>query len=336
MPDVNRSDVEFVPKDGAIPYALGAIRNVGSGAMQALVQERDANGPFKSLADFSSRIDPRQINKRAMENLICAGALDIFDPSRARLSAGADRILGEAIRLAEDRATNQGGLFGGDDNGTGDLGLRVVDDWLPMEKLNRERDAIGFYLSSHPLEEYEAVLRRSRAVTYAETCEKTTSGTRNIVLAGTVGKVQMKRSARGNPFAFVQMSDSSGSYEVTVFSEALNANRDLLEPGNNVLLSVEAEMEAEQLRIRVNSIRSLDSVVADSAAGLRIFLRDEAPLKLIGERLPGKGKGRVSLVLMTEGEAQEIEMDLPQPYAITPQIKAAIKAVPGVVEVQEI
>ncbi len=338
MPDINRSQVEFVPNDGAIPYALGAIRNVGTGAMQMLVGEREANGPFETLADLAGRIDPRLINKRAMENLICAGALDGFDANRAKLWTGCERILGEAVRQAEDRATNQGGLFGNDDGAGGDLGLRDVENWTSMDRLNRERDALGFYLSAHPLEEYAAILNRLRVRTYRELSKAATSGSRNTTLAGTVGKVQMKRSARGNPFAFVQMSDASGSYEVTVFSEALNAHRDLLEPDSSVLLGVEAEVEAEQLRLRVNSIRSLDAVVADAAAGLRIFLRDTAPLPMIEARLPdkGRGKGRVSLVLMTGEEVQEVELDLPQPYAITPQIKASIKAVPGVIEVQEI
>ncbi|MDX5359690.1 MAG: DNA polymerase III subunit alpha [Alphaproteobacteria bacterium] len=334
-PDVNHSEVEFVPQDGAVRYALGAIKNVGASAMQALVDQRRGNGQFRSVEDFARRLDPRLINKRALENLIRAGALDSLEGNRARLFHSADKLMGEAQRAAEERVSNQDSLFGGDEDATR-LRLDSRPDWLPLDRLAEEFAAIGFYLSAHPLDDYQRALARARVLPYAEILRRAAQGAGRVTVAGTVIGRQERRSARGNKFAFVQLSDPSGVYEIAVFSEMLRDTRELLEVGKSVVISADTEVEGEQVRLRVLRVRAIDDILANDAAGLRVFLRDRDPLEHLKSRLPSPGRGRISLVLMLDDCAREVEIDLPGGYAVTPYTRGALKAVPGVVEVEDV
>jgi DNA polymerase-3 subunit alpha len=330
-PSVNRSGVEFAVANGRILYALAAIKGVGAQAVEHLVEVRGSR-PFRDLADFGARINPKIVNKRVMESLVAAGALDELWPERASIHAGIDRILAHAARLQDSATSGQAELFGTAVTAEPIL-LPAVEPWLPAEKLQREHDAVGFYLSAHPLDEYASVLQKMRVQTWAEFVESVRRGASAGRLAGTVTARQERRIRSGNRMAAVQLSDPSGSYEAVVFSESLSEYRDLLEPGRSVVVLVTAEERPEGINVRIQSVEPLDKFMA-GLKQMRIFIRDEAPLQSVDRLLVRKGEGAVSLILLLDQGSREVEVSLPGKFAVTPQIASALRAVKGVEQVE--
>jgi len=330
-PSVNRSGVEFDVLDGRILYSLAAIKGVGAQAVEHLGTAR-GDRPYKDLADLGQRINPKIINKRTLESLVSAGALDELWPDRASIHAGVDRILGHAARLQDSATSGQTDMFGAALAAEPIL-LPAVEPWLAAEKLQREHDAVGFYLSAHPLDEYAGVLKKMRVQTWAEFTESVRRGATAGRLAGTVTARQERRMRTGNRMAAVQLSDPTGSYEGVLFSEGLTQYRELLEPGRSVVVLVAAEDRPEGINVRIESVEPIEKHMG-SLKQLRVFLRDEAPLPSLGRHLVPKGEGAVSLILILEDGRREVEMQLPGGYAISPQIASALRAVKGVEQVE--
>jgi DNA polymerase-3 subunit alpha len=344
-PDINRSEVSFAveadPKTGkpAIRYALAAVKGVGAQAMQELVIERSARGRFKDLFDFARRLDARSFNRRQFENLVKAGAFVSLNPNRAQTFAAIDLLLRQASLAAEERTSKQESLFGGLDSGFAERPkLPVVEDWMPVDKLQHEFDAIGFYLSSHPLDPYGKSLERAGIISFAElpAALAANSSTR-FRLAGIIVGKRERTSARGNRYAFVAMSDASGVFEITVFSDVLAASRDLLDGGQPLIVTVDARSEEQSLRLTAQKIEPLDKVVASAAAGMKIFVGAEealARLKGLFQREAVSGRGRVTVVL--DLPSNEVEIALPGGFRVDPRIRAAVKSLPGIVDVHDI
>jgi DNA polymerase-3 subunit alpha len=343
-PDINRSEVAFSveadPKTGkpAIRYALAAVKGVGQQAMRELVAERAAHGPYKDVFDFARRLDTKSFNRRQFENLVKAGAFECLNPNRAQSFAAADLLLRQASRAAEERVTKQENLFAGVDPGfAARPSLPVVADWPPVERLQHEFDAIGFYLSSHPLDPYAKSLERAGVLRWVDLpVALAANGSTRFRLAGIVIGKKERTSARGNRFAFVQLSDNSGAFEVTVFSEVLAQTRGVLEGGQPLVVTVDVRREEENLRLTVQKIEPLDTIVAQAAAGLRIFVAEAEALprlKSVISREAG-GRGRVTIVL--DLPSREIEMALPGGFRIDPKIRAAVKSLPGIIDVHDI
>jgi len=219
----------------------------------------------------------------------------------------------------------------------------MPEDWLPNERLGQEHTAIGFYLSGHPLDDYAGALKRKNVLTLDELHQKAAGGTVMAKIAGSVAGKQERKSARGNRFAFVQLSDPTGLYEVTVFSDTLEKFRDLLEPGQNVVLSVKAELEADQLKLLAQAVQAVDASVADAATmGLKIFVNDQAAVGSIATRLDEvskgagpRGRGPVHLLLIHPDLPGEVEIALKDEYPLNPQVKGALKHIQGVQLVEE-
>ncbi len=209
----------------------------------------------------------------------------------------------------------------------------MVEPWLAAEKLKREHDAVGFYLSAHPLDEYAGVLAKMRVQTWAEFAQSVHGGATAGRLAATVTSKQERRTRTGNKMGVVQLSDSTGAFEAVAFSEELNRYRELLEPGNSVVVLVNAEDRPEGINMRIQSVELLDRVMA-GLKQIRVFVRDAAPLASVQRQLGVKGEGEASLVLLLEEGKREVEMRLPGRYAVTPQIASALRAVRGVVQVE--
>ncbi len=330
-PLINRSGVEFDVEDGHILYSLAAIKGVGRQAVEHLVEVRGRQ-PFADLADFGQRINPKLINKRTLESLVAAGALDELHPERASVHAGIDRILGHAARLQDSASSGQTDMFGAALAAAPVL-LPAAEPWLPAEKLQREHDAVGFYLSAHPLDEYASILKKMRAQTWVEFSESVRRGATAGRLAGTVTARQERRTRNGNRMAAVQLSDPTGSFEGVLFSDGLAQYRELLEPGRSVVVLVNAEDRPEGINIRIESVEPIEKRLA-GLKQLRVFLRDEAPLPSLGKHLVAKGEGAVSFILILEEGHREIEMKLPGGYAISPQVASALRSVKGVEQVE--
>jgi DNA polymerase-3 subunit alpha len=342
QPDINRSEAEFAVEidaegQGAVRYALAAIKTVGRQAVDAMVAERGANGLFRDLFDFAGRLDPRSTNKRQLENLARAGAFDSLEPNRARTFAAIETLLRHAGAAAEDRASNQESLFGGA-NPAPRPALPAIPDWNPIDRLKHEFDAIGFYLSAHPIDGYERALRSLGVTRFADAPKRLAQGATRLKLAGTILSKQERTARTGNRFAFVQLSDPSGTGEVTMFAEVLATCRDLLEVGTAVLVTAEGKLEGDAPRLTASAIEPLDRAAASAALGLRIFVeKPETAVPTLQSLLSPKrgGRGLVSIVVSTADGSNEVEFDLKDGYAIPPPFMAAIKSVPGVLEVQE-
>src|SRR5579862_7467092 len=341
-PSINRSDIAFEVAGNTIYYALAALRGVGRQAVEAVIAAR-GDRPFADLADFGRRINPRAVNKRVLESLVAAGAFDAVEPNRARANAAVDALLATAQRTQDDAAAGQSELFGGA-AAAAPIVVSALEPWLPAERLQREYEAVGFFLSGHPLDDYGAALKRLRVQSWAEFARAVKNGAGAGRVAGTVVARTERRTRSGSKMGIIGLSDPSGHYEAVLFAEGLAQYRDLLEPGTAVLLFLTAEVQADEVRARIQSVEPLDAAAAKMQRGLRVFLRDEEPVAAVAKRLQAmqnggsrngsaEGDGEVSMVLLLRN-GSEVEVKLPGRFKVSPQIAGAIKAVTGVVTVE--
>ncbi|WP_147125871.1 DNA polymerase III subunit alpha [Shimia ponticola] len=348
-PCVNRSEATFDVHDGKLVYALGALKNVGVEAMRLVVGGR-GDKPFVNLFDFARRVDLKRVGKRPLEMLARAGAFDELDRNRRRVFNSLDALVAYSAAIHEQRASNQVSLFGEAGDDLPEPRLAPVEDWLPAERLSEEFAAVGFYLSGHPLDDYMAPLKRAAGAGVPfhtlESLERDIQGREAMIakLAGVVTGRQERKSARGNRFAFVQLSDPSGAYEVTVFSEALEKGREYLETGSKVVFTVEANLESDQLKLLGRSVAPIDGAVAQGGAtGLRIYVDDigavpsvATVLADLGDKAKGAAKGPIQFCLMGEGLPGEVEIEAGDGFPVSPQIKSALKSLTGVLQVEEL
>jgi len=333
-PSVNRSEVGFIPSDGAIRYSLAALKNVGRHAVEHICAEREERGPFRDVSDFARRINPRLANKRALETLAASGALDELGLDRATAFANVDRIVAAGNRSLETSAEGQQDLFSGAKHMPPPIELRPVASWLPTDRLSKEFEAVGFFLTGHPLDDYREALEALGAEPWVEFAAK--ARTRRVVgtLAGTVLQARERKGKSGNAYAFAAFSDPTGQFEAVVFSEVLAASRPLLEPGTAVLLDVEAEADGENVKVRVQRLISLDQAAEAHHAGMKIYVENARALAPLAEQVgPGGGQGQFRLVLRLDDLSREVEFVLPQGIDATPRQRSALKLVAGVAAV---
>jgi DNA polymerase III subunit alpha len=342
-PSVRTSGADFEPAEcngePAIRYALSAIKGVGEAQARGLAavngsdETAHAEKPaFRDLTDFAARVHPRDINKRMLESLAAAGAFDELEPNRARVSAGAEAILAAAQRRQDEQLAGQTVLFGGESLDA--IVLPKVEPWPLTERLRREFESVGFFLSGHPLDAYAAILARLRVQRWAEFAGAVKQGASAARLAATVLERHERRTKSGAKMGIVNLSDQSGQYEAILFQEGLNQYRDLLEKGASVLVCLQASLEGEEVRARIASVEPLDSAANRIGKGLRVFLRDKDPLGEIARNLRAQGDGEVSLVLLTN--SGEVEVKLPGKFSVSPQVAGALEAIPGIVAVEHV
>ncbi|MGP0008169.1 MAG: DNA polymerase III subunit alpha, partial [Methylocella sp.] len=345
-PSVQTSGADFEPAEckgePAIRYALSAIKGVGESHARSLaaingIAEISAVGQsatpaFRDLSHFAAKLNPREINKRTLESLAAAGAFDDLEPNRARVHAAAESILAAAHRREAEQLAGQSVLFGGESADA--IALPKAEPWPLNERLRREFDSVGFFLSGHPLDAYAAILARLRVQPWAMFVRAVKQGASAGRLAATVLDRHERRTKSGTKMGIVQLSDQSGQYEAILFQEGLNQYRDHLEKGASVLVGLQAAIEGEDVRARIVSVEPLDVAASRIGKGLRVVLRDENPLAEIARRLRGPGDGDVSLILLTG--SGEVEVKLPGKFSVSPQVAGALKTVPGIVAVEHV
>ena len=342
-PCVNRSQARFDVVDGILVYGLGALKNVGVDAMELVTQGR-GDKPFITLFDLARRVDLKRVGKRPLEMLARSGSFDQLDRNRHRVFDSLDALVSYSAAVHQQRNSSQVSLFGEGGDDLPEPRLSPVANWLPAEQLAEEFKAIGFYLSGHPLDDYTSSLKRSGIITLDQLIEKAKSGPLVAKLAGIVAGRQERKSARGNRFAFVQLSDTTGNYEATMFSDTLEASRIHLEAGSKIVLSVEATMDAEQLKLLCRSVQPMDGAVAQlGASGLRVYLDNTAAIDRVATVLreairatKNGAKGPISFCLLNESLPGEVDMELGQNFPVTPQIKGALKSLEGVLMVEDL
>lgn len=355
-PCVNNSSIDFLavpPKSdearGAIRYSLSALKNIGTSAVATIVASRNEAGPYKSLSDFASRLNPKAVNKRALETMAAAGAFDELEADRALVCGNVDIILELAQRSTRNASEGTMELFGGDDAGGETLALRTKPAWTAMERLQKEFEAIGLFLSGHPLDQYVRVLKKLDVKKFTEFEAQTEEGGASGYLAGIVVSVRERRSQRGNKFAFAMFSDASGQFEAVLFSDTLAAAGSFLEPGTPVLLRVEAERDGDSVKLRVQSVESLDTKAATAISGLSVVLdahaarndklmhalRDTLEAHKLPEGVSGAGAGEIRLVLPATGSHDTIEFHLHGRFDVSPTHFGRLEVAHGVVDVTE-
>ncbi len=341
-PCVNRSLATFDVVEGQLVYALGALKNVGLEAMKLVVEGRDGR-PFSTVFDFARRVDLKKIGKRPLEMMARAGCFDVLDPNRRRLFDSLDALVAYSAAIHEQKSSAQVSLFGEAGDDLPEPRLSPVSDWLPAERLAEEFKAVGFYLSGHPLDDYMPALKRQDVVTLDEVMAKAERGPLVAKLAGVVAGRQERKSARGNRFAFAQLSDPTGAYEVTLFSETLEKSREHLETGSKVVVTVEATLESDQLKRLGRAVMPVDAAAAQGGpSGMRIVVDTEMALSQIAsvlgraaEQLPKAPRAPIVLRLAAPGLPGEVEMDLSERFPVTPEIKGAVKSLDGVLAVED-
>ena len=347
-PSVNTSHAKFTVEDGRILYALGALKNVGVDAMRLIERARDEGGLFADVFDFARRVDLRALGKRGLESLARAGAFACLDGNRQKLLLAIDDLADYSAALHDEKASPQHSLFGDTGGGANETlpppRLNACDDWLSSARLREEHAAVGFYLSGHPLEDYMAALKRQKVSTFAEFMAAKGRSGGAARIAGTLATLQIRKSAKGNRFAFIGFSDPTGGYEVMAFSDVLAEAEDLLQPGRNLVLRVETDPGDDASRLMLRAVQPVEEVIADAAAsGLTIYVEDAAAMPSIRTRLgqvakmqrARRGEGPVHLIIALPESGQEVEIVLPGNYPVGPEIRGALKAVPGVAAVAE-
>ena len=307
-PDINASHAHFTVENGAVRYALGALKGVGEKAMDALVAERTRGGPFASLEDFAARIDPRLLNRRQLESLAGAGAFDSVKPDRAAVYGAAETILAHAGSAQEQRESGQAGLFGVNSVESAPIRLPRDASWSLAQRMAAERDAFGFYFSAHPVDAQRHLLAAHKVKTFAELADiRMTEGERaGATMAALIEGVRWRVSAKGRRYMIASLSDRSGQFEATVFDEepstALEA---AAKSGACGLLTVELDRRAgdDTPRVTIKRFQPLDALARKTRLQMTVRLSDPSMVERVARELADAhgGNGLVRLIVSVAG-----------------------------------
>jgi DNA polymerase-3 subunit alpha len=332
-PSVNKSDAAFSARDGKIFYAIGAIKGVGQAVAEHIVEAR-GDRPFADLADFATRVDPKIINRRTLETLVNAGAFDDLVPRREQAFAAIDAIIGTAQRVSADKSAGITDMFAADTPEPITL-TQNVTPWSLTERLERERAAIGFHVSAHPLDEYAVHFDRLHIQLWADFERHIREhGARAARLAGTVSVRSDRRTRKGTPMLSMTLSDPSGSYDVIAFSEQVVQFGPVLSVGKSVILNVEADERPDGISLRLISATPIEKEAERLGKRLTVFAGSEKCLAPIRSQLKGGGEGSVSFIVIREEGRAEFEIELPGTFRLNPELAGGIKALDGVVDVR--
>ncbi len=332
-PDINKSFHDFAPENGAIRYALGAVRNVGSSVVHWLVGEREKNGPFANMGDFIKRLDPEQMNKRAFEFLVKSGAFDSLHSSRAALLGSVDGIFAEASRRKSDSHLCQGSMFGDEEIDPMMVIRSPARELTSFELLDVEQHAIGFFLSGHPLDAYAEQLDEEGACTYFSLEERAKEKPTRGLVAGMVVAVRELSGSRGK-FGIVKLSDRIGSFEVAVFSEIWEKSRQLVRPGEVLFMMVHVEDEEGRMRVRAESLRNAEQQARRTAQRIVVSINNSNSIKELRQILE-PGRCEVFLKLRCMSDLCDATYQLPGSFTINMRTRQAIASLHGVQSVGE-
>ena len=334
-PDINLSGASFTVENGAVRYALGALKGVGEKAMEALVEERERGGAFKSLEDFAARIDPRLLNRRQLESLAGAGAFDQLKPERAAVFAAAETILAHAASAHEQRESGQAGLFGVNSAESAPIRLPRDAEWTLAQRMAAEREAFGFYFSAHPVDASRHLLVAHKVKTFSELSEiRVAEGERtSATMAGLVESVRWRVSARGRRYMMASLSDPSGQFEATVFDdEPSTALEAAAKTGACGLLTVELDRRTgdDSPRVTIKRFQPLEALAQKTRLQMTITIADRLIAEAVSRELHGARGGnglvRFLLPLLSGGQAAVVAG---RDFALDAELAARIERVAG-------
>ena len=301
-PSINKCFSEFKAIEGKIYYGLGAIKNVGFEAISNIIKERENNGKFKSLEDFINRVDPKDVNKLQLEGLTKAGAFDDFESDRSKIFCSIPKIIQQIKNINEDRINNQSSLFESNENLANSFEFLKSTPWLQKELLAEEFKSLGFYITNHPLNEYEEIFSQLNIKSYDEFYNNNDmEGT----VAGTIMSIQEKKSSKGTPYAIVKFSDKKGEFELFLFSEMLVNNRERLKESESLVLTLQKDNTTDnnlKKRVNVKKLLSLDEVINKPYSSITIFLNENFKIDEIKQILSKSGDTKINFIIKTKNK----------------------------------
>ncbi|HEY5722426.1 MAG TPA: DNA polymerase III subunit alpha [Allosphingosinicella sp.] len=339
-PCVNASEAEFSVEDietgHAVRYALGALKGVGEKAMESLVAERTAHGPFANLEEFAARVDPQLLNRRQIESLAGGGAFDSLAPSRAAVHAAAETILAVASSAADARTSGQHGLFGEGKSNVVPIRMPAGSVWTLAQRMAAEKEAFGFYFSAHPVDRYRHLAEAHGAKNYAELGAMPMPGDGGrigAVMAGLVEDTRWRTSARGRRYLIATMSDSSGQYMATVFDDETAARvEEAAKSGACALLTVELDKRPgeEAPRVTVRSLQPFESLSRRTKLRLDVELEDEEAVRRLAAEVAGDHGGSGELRLRLRMSGGEADVVVGRDFLLDAEMTARVERVDGV------
>ena len=296
-PSINKCFSDFRAIKGKLVYGLGAIKNVGYEAISNIVNEREKNGSFKSLVDFVNRVKIKDVNKLQLEGLVKAGVFDEFDKDRGKIFNSIPKIIQQIKNINDDKDNHQANLFADDNDSPTEFEFLQSTSWKQKELLSEEFKAVGFYLTDHPLNEYDDIFNQLNINSYYEFYKKENN---EGLVAGTIMSIQEKKSAKGTPYAIVKFTDKQAEFELFLFAEILIANRDKLKEAESFVLTLQKDKisgETEKKRINVRKILSLNDVINQPYSKVTIELKKDYDIDEIKELLSNKGETEIKLLI---------------------------------------
>ena len=296
-PSINKCFSDFKAINGKIIYGLGAIKSVGYEAISNIISERESNGPFKSFTDFIARVNAKDVNKLQLEGLTKAGVFDEFDKDRNRILTSIPKIIQKIKNINDDKDSQQSNLFGDQGSDHTDFEFLPSTLWSQKELLSEEFKSIGFYLTNHPLNEFEETFNQLNIKSYNQFYENDKN---EGLVAGTIMSIQEKKSAKGTPYAIVKFTDKEAEFELFLFAEVLIANRDKLKESESFVMNLQKDKilgDNIKKRINVKKITSLEDVINKPYSKVTIELNDNYNLDEITALLSAKGETEISLVV---------------------------------------
>ena len=308
-PNINESFEEFKFDGKYFYYALGAIKNVGIESVKNIINERITNGKFKSLNDFINRINPKDLNKLQLEGLTKAGAFDELFDNRATIIDSIPNIILKSKNTYENKLVNQKDLF--EINHTNDKDyLNICDEWKTEEKLNKEFESLGFFMSDHPLNSYNELLDQFNIINYKKFID--TDKLKFANLAATVLKIIERKTNKGNPYAVIKFSDLSSSFEIFVFSEIFERSREFIKEGNSLLLEVSKQSSKEDntnFRLNITNISSLKEIYKKPIDKVDFIIKNENQLDKLSETLKKSGNTTVRIKYHYNGKNYVLDLN---------------------------
>ncbi len=296
-PSINRCFAEFKAIEGKIFYGLGAIKNVGYEAISNIIKEREKNGLFKSFSDFVNRVDSRDVNKLQLEGLTKAGVFDDLDKNRGKIYDSIPKIIQQIKNVNDDKSNNQTSLFDNSESLINKFEFISSTQWTQKTLLAEEFNSLGFYISNHPLSEYEEIFNQLEIISY----EQFLNNDKNeSLVAGTIMSIQEKKSAKGTPYAIIKFSDKIREFELFLFSEILINNREKLKESESFVLTLQKEktnVHAERRRINVKKLLLLESLINQPYSKVTIELKENFHADDIKDILSTKGTTVINLIV---------------------------------------
>lgn len=330
-PDINKSYEYFSVEDGNIRYSMAGIKSVGVGAVKEIVKERETNGEFKNVTDFIERIGPKTLNRRMLENLIKAGAFDSLEPNRAKMFENVPYIMAQIISINQDKEINQTSLFSLDEMSLkrDDIKLAEAIDWKPLERLKFEHEAIGFYVSAHPLDIYENVLKSLNAISSEEL--KSINQDRKATFAGIVDNIKSRFSKAGNKFYIVSVSDTKGTVEILFSERNMNfgKNEEYLKSGQPVAISCDVKTNNERVSIFGGNVEIL-SINTQLNGTLHIIVKSEEAVSSIKKTLGAIGSGYTNIEFTVFADNKKAIIPLRDKYNITTENLELFKTIKNI------